>query len=505
MTKFLEKLTKNPPAVGPQFLHRLSIGIVLFGILVRVVQYFSNRSLWGDEVWLATNLVNRSYWELLQPLDHNQAAPPGFLWTEKFAIQVFGNTEYALRLLPLVGGIISILAFYKLAKWALSGIAVPIALLLFACLRWPIYYATEVKQYSTDVMVALLLSLLLIPLQGQILKPSRMLVVGLIGGITVWFSHPAIFVLVGLEAANLITTAPGKRQAILFNRWPIYLMWALSFAGFYVLVTDDVMQNQTLQSAWGDEYPGSVLDILWLLDSFGRFFARPLGFPGITDGVALVAFVVGGFAFYRRDRAKLLTLMSPTLVTLAATYLHKYPFRGRLILFLAPFFILVIAEGIAFLLAQFGKRKYLAIAGVILACALLIPSSIRATSLLFHPETHEEVRPVLEYIQAHKQPGDMIYAGPIEQFEYYADRYGFSQSDYVRGYPDFLNEAGFSKQNWKTFQQQAQLKSNQRVWFLFSGLKPSKRALVKPRLDQIGQKLDYFEQPGSFTYLYQLK
>jgi 4-amino-4-deoxy-L-arabinose transferase-like glycosyltransferase len=269
-------------------------------------------SLWGDEVWLAINLVNRSYGELLAPLDHNQAAPPAFLWIEKLAIQVFGNTEYALRLFPLICGIISILAFYKLATWALSGIAVPIALLLFTCLRYPIYYATEVKQYSTDMMIALLLSLLLIPLQGQLLKKSRALLVGFMGGITVWFSYPAIFVLVGLEAANLITTAPEKRKAILVNRLPVYWLWVLSFAGFYFLVTREVMQNQTLQSAWGGEYPASVLDILWLLDSFGRFFARPLGFPGITDGIALVAFLVGCFGFYRRDKTKLLILMAPT-------------------------------------------------------------------------------------------------------------------------------------------------------------------------------------------------
>ncbi|MDY7021785.1 MAG: hypothetical protein SWJ54_10560, partial [Cyanobacteriota bacterium] len=78
----------------------LSIVFVFFGILVRLVQYLHNRSLWFDEANLALNIVNRSYLQLLSPLDNNQAAPPGFLWIEKLSIQLFGNNEYALRLFP---------------------------------------------------------------------------------------------------------------------------------------------------------------------------------------------------------------------------------------------------------------------------------------------------------------------------------------------------------------------------------------------------------------------
>ncbi len=57
---------------------RLPWTIIYFGILVRVVQYLSNRSLWNDEAALALNIVNRSYLELLQPLDYDQGAPIGF-------------------------------------------------------------------------------------------------------------------------------------------------------------------------------------------------------------------------------------------------------------------------------------------------------------------------------------------------------------------------------------------------------------------------------------------
>jgi hypothetical protein len=484
----------------------LSILIVLFGILVRVVQYLSNRAFWGDELMLALNIVERSYPEFLKPLDHIQAAPPAFLWVEKLSVDLFGNNEYALRLFPLISGIISLIAFYKLGQWAVSAIALPIALLLFACLRYPIYYTTELKQYSSDVMVALLLSLLLVSLRGQILGKGRAVLLGIIGAISVWFSHPAIFVLGGIETANLITAPPEKRKPILLNRWHSYLLWVTSFGILYVLLTSKVSTNEVLQRQWGKEYPGSILDIAWLLDAFGRFFYRPMGFSGVADGIAYFAFVIGCIVFYKTNRSKFLILISPIVATLVATYLHKYPFRGRLILFLVPFFILIIAEGIAWLLSQWKQRKVFAILGIVLAGMLLFPPTIRAANLIVNPEKIEEVRSVFEYIKTHKKPGDLIYSDRLNQFNYYGKMYfGLTDADAVPTFQDFWSPKGFSQQSWENYKRQTNLQSQQRVWFVFTALTKPEVAKVKPRLDQIGQELDEFKQRGSFTYLYQLK
>jgi hypothetical protein len=506
MTHLLQRITKNPPNLSPNFLPYLCLFIIGFGIVVRLVQYVSNRALWGDELMLALNIVERSYPDFLKPLDHIQAAPPAFLWVEKLSVDVFGNNEYALRLFPFISGIISLFAFYKLAQWAVSAIAVPIALILFASLKYLVYYTTELKQYSSDVMVALLLSLVLISIRGQILGKGRSLLLGLVGVVAVWFSHPAIFVLAGMEAATLITAPQENRKAILLNRWPAYVLWLAGFGSLYLLLTSKVAGNQTLQQLWGDEYPGSIFNLPWLLDSFGRFFYRPMGFRGINDGVAYVTFVIGCIVFYKTNRDKFLILIAPTAATLVATYLNKYPFRGRLILFLAPFFILIIAEGIAWLLSQWNQRKVLAILGVVLAVTLVFPPTIRAANLIVNPEKVEEVRSVFEYIQKHKQPGDLIYSDRLNQFNYYGKmRFGFADADAVQTFPEFWNPDGFSQQSWEEYKRKANLQSQQRVWFIFTALIDREEVKVKPRLDQIGQQLDYYEQPGSFAYLYQLK
>jgi len=77
--QFIKQIT--PPLM-------LSIIAVIFGLAVRLVQYLSNRSLWGDEAAISLNIINRSYRELLTPLSNNQAAPPGFLTVEKLAVQL---------------------------------------------------------------------------------------------------------------------------------------------------------------------------------------------------------------------------------------------------------------------------------------------------------------------------------------------------------------------------------------------------------------------------------
>ncbi len=511
MTNVQNKIqaTKTVQHCSLKLFSYLPLIILLFGILIRLVQYISNRSLWADEASIALNITHRSYLELLQPLDHNQVAPPGFLWMEKLALQVFGNNEYAFRLFPLIAGIISLVAFYQLGQWAVSPIAFPIAMTLFACLWYPFYYATEAKPYSSDVMVALLLSLLLVTLRGRILRKAVVLLLGIAGTISMWFSYPAIFTLGGVEIANLITAPKGKWKAILINRWIAYYIWIISFGVLYFWVIAGAMQNQALQNSWSPEYPKSIFDIPWLLESFKQFFSNPLGFHGISEEAAIVAFVIGFIAFFRQNRIKLLILTSPVLATLVATYFHKYPFRTRLIFFLTPFFILIISEGIAYLLSQIKHRKYIAIIGIAIGCIVLLPPSVEAGRLIFHPQVKRAMRPVVEYTRTHQRPGDMIYvdAGSSpDQFKYYAEKYGYSEFDYIFGYNDFLISDQFSEQRWKDFQYQSgKLKSGQRVWFVFSGLNKQEKMLVKPRLDQLGQELDRYDQSGALTYLYQLK
>lgn len=179
--QFIKQIT--PPLM-------LSIIAVIFGLAVRLVQYLSNRSLWGDEAAISLNIINRSYRELLTPLSNNQAAPPGFLTVEKLAVQLFGNSEYSLRLFTFICGAIALFAFAWLATHYTSKITATIAISFFACLPYLVYYATEVKQYSSDVAIALLLFILLLSFRTQLLNRNQIFLLSLLGSIAICFLIP---------------------------------------------------------------------------------------------------------------------------------------------------------------------------------------------------------------------------------------------------------------------------------------------------------------------------
>jgi len=128
-------------------------GTIAIGVFLRSAQYACGRSLWNDEAELALNILNQPFAGLFQPLQYHQGTPIGFLLLEKLATAFAGKSEIALRAIPFVAGVLALFVFYDVAKLYLSPGAVPLALILFSLSRNLVYYSSEVKQYSTDVLV----------------------------------------------------------------------------------------------------------------------------------------------------------------------------------------------------------------------------------------------------------------------------------------------------------------------------------------------------------------
>ena len=122
--------------------------------------FLSNRQvLVGRRSHVRLNLVNRSFPGLFQPLDYNQGAPLGFLLIEKAVIGLLGSKDYILRLFPLMAGLASIPLMYYVSRKYGKGLASYISLGLFAVSTQLIYYSSELKQYSSDVLMTLILML----------------------------------------------------------------------------------------------------------------------------------------------------------------------------------------------------------------------------------------------------------------------------------------------------------------------------------------------------------
>ena len=494
-----------------RWFNHISIGFIVFGILARVVQYASNHSLWYDEVKLVLNLQERSYFELLGRLSGNQAAPPLFLWIEKFSMQVLGNNEYALRLFPLAAGIASLFLFYRLVCRFAVGITVPIAIALFACLRYTVAYSAEVKPYGIDLAVAIALFLILHTYQNNILSWRQKLYLSLLGSFSIWLSYPSIFILGGVELFGLCTKSWRHFVRLWMNRLPLYGVWLISFLALYRINIQPTLEAEVLVYLWSYQYPDSEsgLDILWGLDAIGRFFHRPMGFSSNWDGVAIAAFMAGLIRLYRHDKRTLLGLQLPLIVTLFAAYLNHYPFRGRLVLFLIPFVILVVAEGIAVSLRHLQPpHRYLKIPIAILFVSLVALPTLRMGHRVIRPELFyfEHSRPVIQHIQAEWQPGDglLVFHDARRQFLYYGPKFGFQPEDAVFSQHSASKDP-MTPENINAFAQElTQLDGKDRIWVLVLRTEALPDELAA-ELNRHGQLLSVYVEPNASGYLYDVR
>lgn len=487
--------------------HRLPWIIILIGVALRLGLYLANNSLWVDESFIAVNIVDKSFSEFLKPLDCKQVAPFGFLIIEKFLVQSFGNNEYILRLFPLIAGIISLFLFYKVAKHSIKKEAVVIALGLFAFSSYLIRYSSEVKQYSSDVAVTLLLYTVAIFLLSQGSKIKHIVFFGATGIIAMWISHPSVFVLAGI-GASLFLFFSVKRDWIKLGQLSIvYLIWLLSFATFYFVSSVDTSSTiEWMRQGWTSSFmpfpPSSVSDVTWFIDTFFDIFKNPVGVH--FQGIAAFTFIIGCVSMLSKNKLLFIMLLSPIFITLLVSGLHMYPFSGRLLLFIVPSMLLFIAEGTEYI--RYKIKHNSAIVGIILIGILFLRPISNSISMQISSNQFtitENIRPVMRYIKEHKKDGDILYLYYSSQyaFKYYAERYGFNNNKYIVGV--------YSRDNWKNYKNDLnKLRGNIRVWLLFShvwrknGVDEEKFFLY--HLDSIGNRLDHFISDGAAVYLYDL-
>src|ERR1700690_2882296 len=121
----------------------LIVTAISVGAVLRLLGYFGNRSLWFDEAALAINIIERPLSALFRPLEFHQGAPAGFLALEKLAASLLGPGELALRLFPLVCGLLTVLWTARVAQLYVSPGAVPLAIALVAVNPSLVYYSSE--------------------------------------------------------------------------------------------------------------------------------------------------------------------------------------------------------------------------------------------------------------------------------------------------------------------------------------------------------------------------
>jgi hypothetical protein len=474
----------------------LLVSILGLGIALRLVQYSANASLWLDEVAIARNILDKSAWELLTtPLSYDQSAPKGFLLGEKIAITLFGGSDWVLRLVPMFSSIIGLLVFWRLSSRYLTLLGSYVAVTMLASATPLIVASSQVKQYSSDIAVALILLFMATESSVRELSRKQAFAYGACGALLVWFSQPAVFVSLGLGVSIFLSTrnSLGSPRTRMIGLW-----WASAFlSAVAALATMTEETRAYLHQFWAAGFPPAIAHYFqtwWPCDQVRTLFGQRVGRSEFSLSYAFPeAFIclaaVGFWSLWRRNRALAGLLLGPIVVTLAAAIANQYPFSDRLIIFLVPSLFLGIgASG-----EQISAWLKNSIATAVLVAIIIIGFAVYPLVQTPPPYRVEDLKPVLSYLKQNWRSGDVayVYYGAAPEMTLYAEAYGIHASDYAVG-GCHRGEARLY------FEELEQFRGRPRVWVIITHSFPflRERIDISNYLDTIGIRRDEFTVPS---------
>ena len=334
-------MVKNSLLKREKFYKLALISIFAAGILLRIFVYCRNISFWGDEASIALNLMNKSYLELFKGLDYLQVAPPGFLILSKFILNIFNPKidyirDLLLRFFPFVFSCLSLLVFYKFSKnFIKDKKTLLFASTLFAFNPCAILYAAQLKQYSLELLV----SVVLMSLFYRIIITNKIRIADFVLiPLSMWFS-----------LSSLIISASGfiillfKKSFNFIKLLPAYL---LSFVVFYFFSLKSIKQvNYAGMYHWWSTGYGffDLRHPMRLFIRFGELFSFDKT-SAECFGIFFIFLILFSLIFSKKFNLLSKVFLSlPILITIILSGLSLYPIEARLILFLLPSFSIIIA------------------------------------------------------------------------------------------------------------------------------------------------------------------
>lgn len=280
--------------------------------------------------------------------------------------------------------------------------------------------------------------------------------------------------------------------------------WVASFGVCYLVSLRQLGNNQYLLDYWASHFlplpPTGQGDVLWLADHFFTFLAYPGGLGGTEfkiGGIAAAFCLIGLVAMARERWQMAVALAGPAVLALLASGLHKYPFAGRLLLFLVPLMLLTVARG-AIAVAS-ALRPAQTFAAVLLTGLLVLAPTIETYQNFRHPPRAEELAPLISTLRDQWQPGDKVYV-------YYGAAPGFTfytRENPLPGGVVFGKEHRGERTPYRD--ELARLAGSGRVWIVFSHTYQSEESLIRAYAEGLGVCKKVLHAPGAAVYLFDFR
>lgn len=393
-------------------------GALLLGAVLRTWQWAAATSLWVDELWIVQNVRDRGLAELLsRPLEHQQVAPAGFLAAVDVSSILLGFGELALRLVPYLMALLSLLLLLLIARRYVGGLPLVGVILLAAASPALVWYGGNVKPYSGDIALTLLVVLLAMRHVEKPLDMRRAVWAGVLGAVAIVSSFPTVLTSAVLGVLLLIHWLRDRRPGSIGPLTALGGGWLVGAAiatwSALRLTTPEVQAY--MRDFWAEGFPpyadGLLSVALWIPERAYHALAHALVFLDAEAGVLaapIALLALGGIvAGIRRRGVLALMLLAPVIGGLLGALAGTLPLRNRTAVYAGPALIVSGMIGLQALLRH--DRRWVRIVGIAAAIVSVIPIPALVLAGSRPPYRTEETRAVLAELVRRRAADDRVY------------------------------------------------------------------------------------------------
>jgi len=394
---------------GGKILFVLPAAIIVTGVIVRIVMYAKNRSLWLDEALLAESIVSRNWSELLAyPLSNGQSAPVLYVVAVKAICFVLGYSECSLRFFSFISFIGLLVGEWVLLSKYLkfNGVKTAFILTITAVLPAYVYYSNESKPYMCDAFFVIL-TILLYHIYTQ--KKLSLTALTAFYLLILGFCSPSIFFIGGILANEFLSAAFAKNKRLALS---VFISGVLILAVFYLYFRWWMLPALNFMTGYWGEYEAKRSTVAAIAAIFS---------PGLVASNALIWIFVpfalrGVYILIKKKDKVAYSVTLSLLLAFLASFIGMWPLIGRLWLFLPA---VVLTYSLVEL--DFGSKsvkKVVDIAGFCLCSIIAVYYTIscigKAGDRVYIDK--QEVNPLILYVKEHIKEDEILYVYSPAQY-----------------------------------------------------------------------------------------
>jgi hypothetical protein len=213
-----------------------------------------------------------------------------------------------------------------------------------------------------------------------------------------WFSYASLFVLAAVNLTLFVKNLKTNLKNIIIFLTP----QIISFLTLYFGVIKNCQNSEIMHIFWGKYFLSVKNFIPLFLNSFTQIFVSA---KGILVVMLVAAFLTGAFLIYKENKEKFAFLILPIIILILFSFLKIYPFGERLLLFLAPIYLVIIAKSFDTIL---NKNKI----PFILLCICFVFSIFFGSSNIKLAIPKEHGRAICQTIKDKGNKNDTFYIHP---------------------------------------------------------------------------------------------